>query len=31
MYVEPFYSVEVWAFLVKLLNVHDLLDGAKGV
>jgi hypothetical protein len=29
--VEPFYGVKVWAFLMELKNVHDVLYGAKGM
>jgi len=29
--VESFYSVEVWAFLVEVYDLHDVLYGAKGV
>ena len=31
VYVESFYSVEVWAFLVEVYDLHNVLYGAKGM
>ena len=29
--VESFYSVEVWAFLMEVYDLHNVLYGAEGV
>jgi hypothetical protein len=29
--MEPFYGGQVWAFLMELENLHDVLNGAEGM